>query len=256
MEMSMDTINDTVNSNNSSDSMALTDAQLVEYAAMNPFIIYLDGGDHVKNKSVVAALLEGVRPGTSTSDMGRVTISPNSIKVRKQGVRKGELGYNAKATITDRKLVPVFALVEECLVDEMRVSPAALALGLAALNIEDTVILLVKEYKECMPDTRDMVDCLVEEYVEAAPIEREFFLPEPNDADTTPENNYVGQNTLPQTIAADVTTAEWDGKSVDILGTANMYDGNYVGSTTPLVGTGVVADGGLLDFNPEVHVIP
>jgi hypothetical protein len=152
---------------------------------------------------------------------------------------------------------------------------------------------------------------LVEEYVEAAPIEREFFLPEdvdasttctpdtvvssptftaqyvmPNGADvesaadvealfqsqlygqlltTTPENNYVGQGTSPQTIAADVSTAEWSGKPVDTLGTANMYDGNYVGplgepprvgSTTPLVGTGVVADGDILDFNPDVHVIP
>ena len=209
--MSEDTIND-MDSNNSGDSMALTDAQLVEYAVMNPFIIYLDGGEHVKNKSIVAALLEGVRPAS--------TDTSNSIKVRKQGVRKGELGYNAKATITDRKLVPVCALVEERLVDEMRVSPAALAMGMAALR----------------PDLRDLVDCLVEEYVEAAPIEREFFLPEPVDTSST-------------TVSSPTLTARYvipDGSDVEsnsdvealfqsqlhgqLLTTTseNNYDGNYI----------------------------
>ncbi len=284
--MSEDTIND-MNSNNSSDSMALTDAQLVEYTAMNPFIIYLDGGERVKNKSVVAALLEGVRLAT--------TDSPNSIKVRKQGVRKGELGYNAKATITDRKLVPVFALVEERLVDEMRVSPAALAMGMAAHNIEDTVNLLVEEYKESLPDSRDMVDCLVEEYVEAAPIEREFFLPEPDlevgDVLTTDCDVNVASPTFTATMPNAISDA--DAQLQDQLVAAytqDNYDGNYIPVSDNVMVSpsrhaelsltnnealsepkwtrhddapevvhlepGVVADGELLDFNPEVHVIP
>ena len=187
-------------------STALTDEQLAEYGSMNPFIIYLEGGDHVKNKKVCAALVESVRSG----------VNGTRIRVRKQGVRKGVLGYNARASIPAPRLVPVLALVEESLVDAMLVSPAALALGMVAINGISG------------PNCMDLVDALVEEYEESAPIERQFF-------------NHSDDVEMADSTTGDIAMTEGMG-AADAL------------TVMPHLGT--VADGQLLDLNPDVHVIP
>jgi len=292
------TINDmeTMNSNAEFDmdqdlleqSTALTEEQLIQYAELNPFIIYSDSG------KLSVAIIEGVKSSPKTD--------PNPIKIRKQGVRKGVRGYNAKATTTARKLVPVFALVEEDLIDAMLISPAALALGKAALNVGSNT-------------NRDLVDTLVEEYEESAPIERQFF-PRQEDVDyyadwptaigvhaapVTPASTgwtgkyvmlqdsgvnvnsigeavttgYIGQPTGPA-AATDVASAEWAGKAVPptsgtietFYNPTSLEAGDVLTATacgTPLdsadvvvvsLEPGIVADGQLLDFDPEVHVIP
>lgn len=132
------------------DSGVLTGEQVQELATMNPILVYDDG-------RVKVGILKGVREGGY--------IRPLSIQM--QGVRDGVLTYKAGGTLTNRPLVPVLCLMEAALVDRMRVSPGALALGKAAID----------SLNPTTPAINPLVDVLVEEYVEAAPIEREFFLP-------------------------------------------------------------------------------
>jgi len=132
----------------SDDSGVLTTEEVAVYAVLNPLIVYEDA-------RVKVGILKGVRDGY---------IRPLSIQM--QGVRDGELTYKAGGTLSDRSLVPVFCLMEAELVDKMRVSPANLALGKAAVNSLNPA-----------PVTREFVDMVVEDYVEADPINREFFLP-------------------------------------------------------------------------------
>lgn len=154
------------------DESVLSGEELAKFTTMNPFIIYEEDG------KVKVAILEGLR-----TDQMRGAF----FTIRKQGVRKGEKGYKAKATLDATPLVPVFALVEASLVDKMLVSPAALAIGMEALKSLDPA-----------PPTSKLVDMLVEEYVEAAPIEREFFLPAVEDTtqtDGTNESNTITEET-------------------------------------------------------------
>lgn len=120
------------------------------YAGLQPFVIYTPS----YNNKLQVAILEGVKPN-------------GYIKVRKQGIRKGEEGFNAHGTAKVRRLIPVLAFVEEELADEMKVSVEALALGEAALKALNPA-----------PAINPLVDTVVTEYEESAPVEREFFLPE------------------------------------------------------------------------------
>lgn len=198
------------------DSGVLTKDQVLELASMQPLLVY----EQAEDKKVKVAVLEGVRtfhhptasemPGChSSTETGK----PPRFSIRLQGVRKGELTYNARRTINDLSLVPVLALIDAELVDRMRVSPEALALGKAAFDSLNPV-----------PVTREFVDMVVEDYVEADPINREFFLPS-GEADTLP----TGSTTPDMPSVEEVMNAL--GVTEPLIGLVDNIDPGFYGET-------------------------
>ncbi len=236
------------------------------YTDLEPLVVYS------QDNKVKVAVMTGV-----TTPKGSAPFDPPSaIKVRKQGVRDGVMGYNAKGSLPSVPLVPILCFVEESLVDAMLLNPAALAMGAAALKAA-----------EAGPSINPLVDTLVEEYEESAPIEGTFFLPvgdgtvatltEPVESCSTPE--FTGcltyNESTPPSIEDDtfVTLTE---PLPPVSGSISVGDGDkfftpdtaiYTNSsvceslvfTTPSaleLDPGIVQGGGLLDYDPEVHVIP
>jgi hypothetical protein len=154
-----DTMNDMDN-----DSSVLSGRQVSELATMQPLLVY----EQAEDKKVKVAILNAVR----SPNLPETHPGPDRFSIRIQGIRKGELTYNANRTINELSLVPVLALIDAELVDRMRVSPEALALGKAAIDSLNPA-----------PSINPLVDLLVTEYEESAPVEREFFLPSDDELD-------------------------------------------------------------------------
>lgn len=171
------------------DSGVLTGEQVLELATMQPLLVY----EQAEDKKVKVAVLEAVRAFHRPLLGGR----PPRFSVRIQGVRKGELTYNARRTIDERPLVPVFCLMDADLVDRMRVSAEALALGQAAVDSLNPA-----------PRINPMVDLLVTEYEESGSVEGEFFLPtEESDDDALPiAGNTPDRPTVDEVMGALGTT--------------------------------------------------
>jgi hypothetical protein len=113
---------------------------------IKPLIIYEAHG------KVKTGVLEKVKPNTT-------------FLVRGQGVRKGELGYNAKSSVNTTSLVPVIALLDVQLIESMGIDPSLLGLGAKC----------IQEYLHPAPRINPLVDTLVEQYEESEGILREFF---------------------------------------------------------------------------------
>lgn len=214
---------------------ALIPNVVAEYASMNPLVVYEDDAG-----KLTVAILEGVKGANTTRG------DAEKMRVRKQGVRKGEVGYKAKATIAMRPLVPVLAFIEEALVDGMLISPTALAMGKAAVDALN-------------PRINPLVDTLVEEYEESAPLEREFFLPQDGEEEfmdtiisavelSSEGEAHVGEITEPQHIMDPVPQVE----SIAI----DTQCHTTVSEEVPTLEPGLVEGGELVGFDPEVHIVP
>lgn len=202
------------------DSGILTKDQVLELATMQPLLVY----EQAEDGKVKVAVLEGVRTFHHPTEDSK----PPRFSVRIQGVRKGELTYNAKRTINELNLVPVLALIDAELVDRMRVSPEALALGKAAID----------SLYPTAPPINPLVDVLVEDYVETAPIEREFFLPsEEGDDDTAPTSG--GTTTDMPTVEEVMTVLD---TMEPVEGLINDIDPGFYGETLEANDTGFYSD--------------
>lgn len=194
------------------DSGALTKDQVLELASMQPLLVY----EQAEDGKVKVAVLEGVRTFHHPTETGKAP----RLSIRIQGIRKGELTYNAKRTIDELSLVPVLALMDAKLVDRMRVSPEALALGKAAIDSLNP-----------SPFINPLVDLLVTEYEESAPIEREFFLPtEEGDDDTAPTTVTTPNMPTVEQVMSVLDTME------PAMGLIDDIDPGFYADTDSLVG--------------------